>query len=62
MYFLLAPSLLPGGDEKVILIFQRSPADDSTGLGTAYSLQDLTALDQVGLEQQVPLCPPAQLS
>ena len=57
-----APSRSPGGDEKVILIFQRSPANDSTGLCTAYSLQDLTALDQVGLEQEVPLCPPAQLS
>ena len=57
-----APSPLPGGDEKVILIFQKSSVNYSTGLCTAYSLQDLTALDQVGLEQEVPLCPPAQLS
>ena len=39
MYFLLAPSLLPGGDEKVILIFQRSPVNYSTALCIAYSLQ-----------------------
>ena len=44
-----APSPSPGGDEKVILIFQRSPANNRTGLCIAYSLQDLTALDQVGL-------------
>ena len=58
----IAPSPSLGGDKKVILIFQRSPADDSSGLCTAYSLQNPTALDQVGLEQEVPLCPPAQLS
>ena len=40
----------PGGDETVILIFQRSPANDNADLSIAYSLQDLTALDQVGLE------------
>ena len=34
-----APSPLPGGDEKVILIFQRSPVNYSTGLCIAYSLQ-----------------------
>ena len=33
-----APSPLPGGDEKVILIFQRSPDNYSTGLCIAYSL------------------------
>ena len=57
-----APSPSPGGDEKVILIFQRIPVNYNTGLCTAYALQYLTALDQVGLEQEVPLCPPAQLS
>ena len=36
-----APSLLPAGDEKVILIFQRSPVNYSTGLCIAYSLQVL---------------------
>ena len=34
-----APSPLPGGDEKVILIFQRSPVNYSTALCIAYSLQ-----------------------
>ena len=34
-----APSPSPGGDEKVILIFQRSPVNYSTGLCLAYSLQ-----------------------
>ena len=34
-----APSSSPGGDEKVILIFQRSPVNYSTGLCIAYSLQ-----------------------
>ena len=34
-----APSPLPGGDEKVILIFQRSSVNYSTGLCIAYSLQ-----------------------
>ena len=34
-----APSALPGGDEKVILIFQRSSVNYSTGLCIAYSLQ-----------------------
>ena len=34
-----APSPLPGGHEKVILILQRSPVNYSTGLCTAYSLQ-----------------------
>ena len=33
-----APGPLPGGDEKVILIFQRSPVNYSTGLCIAYSL------------------------
>ena len=33
-----APSPSPGGDEKVILIFQRSPVNYSTGLCIAYSL------------------------
>ena len=33
-----APSPLPGGDEKVILIFQRSPVNYSTVLCIAYSL------------------------
>ena len=33
-----APSPSPGGDEKVILIFQRSPVNYSTGLCVAYSL------------------------
>ena len=33
-----APSPLPGGDEKVILIFQKSPVNYSTGLGIAYFL------------------------
>ena len=35
---LIAPSPSPGGDEKVILIFQRSPVNYSTGLCIAYSL------------------------
>ena len=34
-----APSPSPGGDEKVILIFQRSPVNYSTALCIAYSLQ-----------------------
>ena len=34
-----APSPSPGCDEKVILIFQRSPVNYSTGLCIAYSLQ-----------------------
>ena len=34
-----APSPSPEGDEKVILIFQRSPVKYSTDLGIAYSLQ-----------------------
>ena len=34
-----APSPSPGGDEKVILIFQRSPINYNTGLCIAYSLQ-----------------------
>ena len=34
-----APSSSPGGDEKVILIFHRSPVNYSTGLCIAYSLQ-----------------------
>ena len=34
-----APSPSPGGDEKVILIFQRSSVNYSTGLCIAYSLQ-----------------------
>ena len=38
-----APSPLPGGDEKVILIFQRSSFNYSTGLCIAYSLQALVA-------------------
>ena len=33
-----APSPSPGGDEKVILIFQRRPVNYSTGLCIAYSL------------------------
>ena len=33
-----APSPLPAGDEKAILIFQRSPINYSTGLCVAYSL------------------------
>ena len=33
-----APSPSPGGDEKVIFIFQRSPVNYSTGLCIAYSL------------------------
>ena len=33
-----APSPSPGGDEKVILIFQRSPVNYRTGLCIAYSL------------------------
>ena len=33
-----APSPLTGGDEKVILIFQRSPVNYGTGLCIAYSL------------------------
>ena len=33
-----APRPLTGGDEKVILIFQRSPVNYSTGLCIAYSL------------------------
>ena len=33
-----APSPSPGGDEKVILIFQRSTVNFSTGLCIAYSL------------------------
>jgi len=33
-----APSPSPGGDEKVILIFQKSPVNYSTGLCIAYSL------------------------
>ena len=33
-----APSPLPGGNEKVILSFQRSPVNYSTGLCTVYSL------------------------
>ena len=33
-----APSPSPGGDEKVILIFQRSPGNYSTSLCIAYSL------------------------
>ena len=43
MYFhdvlFTAPNPLPGGDEKVILIFQRGPVNYSTGLCIAYSLQ-----------------------
>ena len=35
-----APSPSPGSDEKVILIFQRSPVNYSTGLCIAYSLQE----------------------
>ena len=35
-----APSPLLGGDEKVILIFQRSPVNYSTGLCIAYSLHE----------------------
>ena len=38
-----APSPSPGGDEKVILIFQRCPINYSTGLCIAYSLQLITA-------------------
>ena len=34
-----APSPSPGGDEKVIFIFQRGPVNYSPGLCTAYSLQ-----------------------
>ena len=34
-----APSPLPGGDEKVILIFQRSPVNYSTGPCIANSFQ-----------------------
>ena len=34
-----APSPSAGSDEKVILIFQRSPVNYSTGLCIAYSLQ-----------------------
>ena len=34
-----APSPSPGGNEKVILIFQRSPVNYSTDLCIAYSLQ-----------------------
>ena len=33
-----APSPSPGGDEKVIFIFQRGPLNYSTGLCIAYSL------------------------
>ena len=33
-----APAPSPGCDEKVILIFQRSPVNYSTGLCIAYSL------------------------
>ena len=33
-----ASSPSPGGDEKVILIFQKSPVNYSTGLCIAYSL------------------------
>ena len=33
-----APSPLTGGDEKLVLIFQRSPVNYSTGLCIAYSL------------------------
>ena len=36
-----APSPSPGGDEKVILIFQRSPINYSTDLCIAYSLHCL---------------------
>ena len=39
-----APSPLPGGDEKVILIVQRSPVNYSTGLCIAYSLQEWVAI------------------
>ena len=39
----IAPSPSPGGDEKVILIFQRCPINYSTGLCIAYSLQLITA-------------------
>ena len=35
---LTAPSPSPGGDERVILIFQRSPVNYNTGLCIAYSL------------------------
>ena len=38
-----ASSPLPGGDEKVILIFQRSSVNYSTGLCIAYSLQIVVA-------------------
>ena len=37
------PSPLPGGNEKVILIFQRSSINYSAGLCIAYSLQVLVA-------------------
>ena len=33
-----APSPLPAGDEKAIVIFQRSPINYSTGLCIVYSL------------------------
>ena len=35
-----APSPLPAGDEKAILIFQRSPINYSSGLCIAYSLHN----------------------
>ena len=38
MYFLLLQALHLGSDEKVILIFERSPVNYSTSLCTAYSL------------------------
>ena len=38
MAFHQSPSPSPGGDEKVMLIFQRSPINYSTGLCIAHSL------------------------
>ena len=37
-----APSPSPGGDEKVILSYQRSPVNYRTGLCIAYSLETMT--------------------
>ena len=33
-----APSLSPGGNEKVILIFQRSPVNYNTGLNSTFPI------------------------
>ena len=53
-----APSPSPGGDEKVILIFQRSPVDYSPGQCRAYSLHLLLCqVHTIAVPYCAPLCP-----